>query len=444
MKNKINRQAVIIAVVFFLGTLFPYAYSGIDNGLQKLKTLVDVIEFVKGNYVEETKFEDLVTNAVKGVVNNLDLFSEYLPPKDYKDLKTETKGEFGGVGIRLTQGDGYLEISSPMPGTPAFEAEIMPKDRITHIDKESVANMTLEEAVEKMRGKIGSKVRLTIMRKKENSEEFETLPDFILKRAKIVPEVVYYRMLEDGIGYIYVIDFSGHTMEKLEQALKSLHKQGMTGLVLDLRFNPGGLLGAAVDMAGKFLGEEKLVVYTQGRRPIYYNEYKAPVKAEYKDLPMVLLVNEASASGSEIVAGALQDHNRAVLIGARTYGKASVQQVQPLGDGSAIRLTIARYYTPLGRLIHRNHKDKNSKDTGGIVPDILIKPEAEDLKQIYTLYNNAVHTPGKKTEYANINDTALDKAKELLKDPEKYEDVLLNSPAKKEAEEKVKNEEGKN
>ncbi|MGB2579822.1 carboxyl-terminal processing protease [Elusimicrobium simillimum] len=424
MNKKFNKQAILLTVVFFLGTLFPHAYSAIDSGLQKLRTLVNVLDYVKNNYVEDTKTEDLVNGAIKGVMGSLDLFSEYLPPKEYKELQTGTKGEFGGVGIRLTQGDGYLEISSPMPGTPAFEAKIMPKDRIITIDNADVKDLTLDEAVEKMRGKPGTKVKLTIMRKKADSEDFETLPVFVLKRANIVPEVVYYRMLEDNIGYIYVVDFSGHTMEKLHKALKDLQAKGMKGLVLDLRFNPGGLLGAAVDMAGVFIGDEKLLVYTQGRRAEYYQEYKAPSKAQYKDIPMVMLVNEASASGSEIVAGALQDYKRAVIAGARTYGKASVQQVQPLNDGSAIRLTIAHYYTPLGRLIHRDHKDKKTKDTGGILPNVLIKPNSDDIAQIYTMYNMAVHTPGKATEYAKVNDEALDVAKDLLKDNAKFELAL--------------------
>ncbi|MDR0291394.1 MAG: S41 family peptidase [Elusimicrobium sp.] len=420
MKKKINKQAILLTAVFFLGTLFPYAYSAVDSGLNKLKMLVEVMQYVKENYVEETKTEDLVTGAIKGLMDGLDMFSEYLPPKEYKDLKTETKGEFGGIGLRLTQGEGFLEVTSPMPGTPAFDAKIMPKDRIMAIDGQDVKNMLLEDAIEKMRGKPGSKVRLTLQRKKENSADFETLPEITLKRANIVPEVVFSRMLEGDIGYIYVVDFSGHTMEKVNKALKELQKEGMKKLVLDLRFDPGGLLGSAVDLASAFLGDEKLIVYTKGRKPEYYQEYKAPVKAEFKDIPMVLLVNEASASGSEIVAGALQDHKRAVLVGARTFGKASVQQLQPLGDGSALRLTIAYYYTPLGRLIHRNHKDPKTAGTGGIMPDIVVKPKKEDMVHIYTLYNMAVYTPGKKTEYAKINDEALDIAKDLLNDPAKY------------------------
>ena len=410
----------MLTVVFFLGTLFPYAYSAVDSGLNKLKTLIDVMQYVKENYVEETKTEDLVTGAITGLMDSLDMFSEYLPPKDYKALKTETKGEFGGIGLRLTQGDGFLEVTSPMPGTPAFEAKIMPKDRIIAIDGADVKDMLLDDAVEKMRGKPGTKVRLTLQRKKENSADFETLPELTLKRANIVPEVVFSRMITDDIGYLYVVDFSGHTMEKVNAALKDLKKQGMQKLVLDLRFDPGGLLGSAVDLASAFLGDEKMIVYTKGRKPEYYQEYKAPMKADYKDIPMVLLVNEASASGSEIVAGALQDHKRAALVGARTFGKASVQQLQPLGDGSAIRLTIAYYYTPLGRLIHRNHKDPKTAGTGGIMPDVVVNPKKEDMVQIYTLYNMAIYTPGKKTEYPQIHDEALDIAKDLLNNPDKY------------------------
>ncbi|WP_424246067.1 carboxyl-terminal processing protease [Elusimicrobium posterum] len=419
MNKKINKQAVVLITVFFLGTLFPHAYSAIDNGLQKLKTLIEVIEYVKINYVEETKTEDLVSGAIKGVMGSLDLFSEYLPAKDYTELKTETKGEFGGIGLRLGKVDGKLEVSSPMPGTPAFEAKIMPKDVIIAIDGKETKDMDLEEAVEKMRGKSGTKVKLTLQRKKEGSDDYETLPVVTLKRANIVPEVVFHRMLDGNIGYIYVVDFSGHTMEKMTKALKELKAQGMESLILDLRFNPGGLLNAAVDMSSLFIGDNQMIVYTQGRRKEYYKEYKAAAKAQYPDLPVALLVNEASASGSEIVAGALQDHDRAVILGARTFGKASVQQVQPIGDGSAIRLTIARYYTPLGRLIHKDHRDKTQKDVGGIVPDVVMNTDKEDNVEIYTLYNMAVHVPGKATEYKKITDNVLENAMILLKDKEK-------------------------
>ncbi len=427
MKKKINKHAIFLAAAFFVGTMFPKAYSAIDTGLQRFRTLINVIETVKENYVEDTKVEDLVTNAMRGVMAGLDPYSEYMDDKEYKDLKTGTKGEFGGIGIRLLEGDGYLEVSSPIPGTPAFEAGFMPKDRIVEIDGTDVNDLKLDAAVEMMRGKVGTKVKITVERKKEGAENFERLPVFTLKRALIVPQVIHSRMLEDNIGYIYVVDFSGHTMEKLKEAIAALEKQGMSKMVLDLRFNPGGLLNAAVDMGGLFIGDEKLLVYTQGRKAEFYQEYRAPKTAKMPNIPIALLINEGSASGSEIVAGALQDYERAVLIGNRTYGKASVQQVMPIGDGSALRLTIARYYTPLGRLIHRDTRDKKQKGTGGIVPDIPVEVKLEDVYKNLTSYTNAVYAPGKglvKNGDKLPDDLALDKAIEVLKDAKLYEASL--------------------
>ena len=192
-----------------MGTLFPYAYGAVDGSLKKLRTLVDVLEFVKENYVEVTDTDQLVSGAIKGVVEELDDFSSYLEPKDYKELKNDTKGEFGGLGIRLQKVDGFITVMTPMPGTPAFKAGIMPQDRILFVDDKDVTDMKLDEAVSLMRGKAGSKVKLTLSRKNE-AGEYEKIPDITLKRAIIVPEVVYHRMLPDHVGYVYLVDFSGH------------------------------------------------------------------------------------------------------------------------------------------------------------------------------------------------------------------------------------------
>lgn len=426
MKKKVNKNLIIMAAIFFAGTMFPKAYSAVDESLQKFRTLVNVMDTVKENYVDETKTEDMVTNAMRGVMSGLDPFSEFLDKKEYADLKAGTKGEFGGIGVRLLEGDGYLEIASPMPGTPAYEAGFMPKDRIVEVDGVDVGGLKIDAAVEMMRGKPGTKVKITIERKKEG-EEFERLPTFTLKRAMIVPEVIHYKMLENNTGYIYVVEFGGHTMEKFESALSALKKQGMDKLIMDVRFNPGGLLNSAVEMAGKFLGEEKMIVFTQGRKPEFYQEYRAPKKADWPDMPVILLVNEASASGSEILAGALQDHKRAVIIGHRSFGKASVQQLLALGDGSALRLTIARYYTPLGRLIHRDVRDKTKVGTGGIVPDVTVEVKLEDVYKILTAYGNRVYTPGSdKPEEgpALPEDSALLKAAEIINNAEEYQKLL--------------------
>ena len=414
--NKLNRFVVLAAVLFFMGTLFPYAYAAADNSLKQLRTFVDVLEFVKENYVEKTDTDVLIKGAIKGVIGELDDFSQYLDPKDYKSLKNDTRGDFGGVGMRLQKIDDFVTVVTPMPDTPAFKAGIMPGDRILFVDDKDLDGMNLDDAVELMRGAVGSKVKLTISRKNEKSGKYTTLPDFKLKREQIVPQVVYYRMLKGNVGYLYMVDFSGHSTEEVKKALVDLTKQGMTSLVLDLRFNPGGLLTGAVDIAKLFLNDDQMIVYTQGRKQDYYQEFKTSSQGEYPSIPLVLLVNGASASASEIVAGALQDNERAVVMGQRTFGKASVQQVLPLSGGAGLRLTIAKYYTPKGRLIQRDYRDKSKAEEGGIFPDVEVFMKAEDEVKIFQQYNDIIYTPGKelpKLEFKE-KDPVLDRAVDLL------------------------------
>ena len=433
--KKLNRYAVLAAVLFFIGTLFPYAYAAADNSLKQLRTFVDVLEFVKENYVENTDTDKLITGAIKGVVGELDDFSQYLDPKDYKNLKNDTRGDFGGVGMRLQMVDGFVTVMSPMPGTPAFKAGVMPGDRVLFVDDKDIDGMPLDEAVDLMRGEAGSKVKITISRKNDKGE-YKTQKDFVLKREKIVPEVVYYRMLNDQVGYLYMVDFSGHSTEEVKKALAALQKQGMKSLVLDLRFNPGGLLTGAVDIAKLFLQPDEMIVYTKGRKPEYYQEFKTSSKPAYPDLPMAVLVNQGSASASEIVSGALQDNERAFVVGQRTFGKASVQQVLPLSGGAGLRLTIAKYYTPSGRLIQRDYRDKTKADEGGILPDVEIPVPAEDEVKIFMQYNDIVYTPGKETPEMKFTakDPVLDKAVEILTGKVSLEDAKAQS--KKEAEER--------
>ena len=414
-RKKLNKLVAWSAVLFFIGTLFPYAYGAVDGSLRKLRTLVDVLEFVKENYVEATDTDQLVSGAIKGVVEELDDFSSYLDPKDYKELKNDTKGEFGGVGMRLQKVDGFITVMTPMPGTPAFKAGIMPQDRILFVDDKDVSDLKLDEAVALMRGKAGSKVKFTISRKNKDGE-YEKLPDITLKRDIIVPEVVYHRMLPNQVGYIYLVDFSGHSSDEMKKALADLSKQGMKSLVLDLRFNPGGLLTGAVDIAKLFLPDGKMIVYTQGRKPEYYQEYKTSGDPLYPDIPLAVLINQGSASASEIVSGALQDNHRAVIVGQRSFGKASVQQVMPLSGGAGLRLTIAKYYTPSGKLIQRNYRDKTKAEEGGIFPDVEVEFAPEEEAKVFMQYNDIVYTPGKaaKQPEFKVKDPVLEQAVEIL------------------------------
>ena len=289
--------------------------------------------------------------------------------------------------------------------------------------------MELAEAVELMRGPVGSKVKITMSRKDEKTDEYKRLPDFHFKREQIVPEVVYHRMLPQDIGYLYMVDFSGHGLEEVKKALEDLQKQGMQKLVLDLRFNPGGLLTGAVDISKLFLPEDKMIVYTKGRKPVYYQEFKTKSAGAYVDVPMAVLVNQGSASASEIVSGALQDHKRAFLVGQRTFGKASVQQLIPLSGGTGLRLTIARYYTPLGRLIQRDYRDKSKADEGGIFPDVEVVVPANEEYKVFKPYTDIVYTPGKempKMEFT-AKDPVLDKAVEILTGKITLEDAMAAS-----------------
>ncbi|MBR4682252.1 MAG: S41 family peptidase [Elusimicrobiaceae bacterium] len=427
--KKLNRYAVLAAVIFFIGTLFPYAYGEVDRSLKKLRTLVEVLEFVRENYVEPTDSDKLLEGAIRGMVGELDDFSQYLNEKEFKGLKNDTRGDFGGLGIRLQKIDDFITVITPMPGTPAFKAGMMPGERILFVDDKDLSGMSLEEAVELMRGPVGSKVKITTSRKDEKTGKYKRLPDYHFKREQIVPEVVYHRMLADHVGYLYMVDFSGHSLEAVEAALQDLTKQGMKQLVLDLRFNPGGLLMGAVDISKMFLPEDKMIVYTQGRKPTYYQEFKTKTNGAYVDVPMAVLVNQGSASASEIVAGALQDHKRAFVVGQRTFGKASVQQLVPLSGGRGLRLTIARYYTPLGRLIQRDYRDKSKAEEGGIFPDVEVTIKANDEYKLFKPYSEIIYTPGKplpKLEFKE-KDPVLDKAVEILTGKITLEEAMAES-----------------
>ena len=289
-----------------------------------------------------------------------------------------------------------------------------------------------------MRGKAGSKVKLTLSRKNDKGE-YEKLPDITLKRAIIVPEVVYHRMLPNQVGYVYLVDFSGHSTEAVVKALAELQKQGMTSLVLDLRFNPGGLLTGAVDIAKLFLPAGEMIVYTQGRKEEYYQEFKTSGTPLYPNLPLAVLINQGSASASEIVSGALQDNHRAVIVGQRSFGKASVQQVLPLSGGAGLRLTIAKYYTPSGRLIQRNYRDKTKADEGGIFPDVEVYFTPEEESKVFLQYNDIIYIPGQQPKQPkfDVKDPVLDQAVELLAGKISLEDAKAKAEKAK-AERKAK------
>jgi carboxyl-terminal processing protease len=299
------------------------------------------------------------------MLNSLDPHSSYLTPEAFKELQVETKGEFGGLGIQIGIKDGSLTVIAPIEDTPAFRAGIKAGDKIIKISGESTRNMALHDAVTKMRGPKGSSITLTIFR-----EGWKEPKDFAIVRDIIRIKSVKSKIIGDGIGYVKLTQFQESTASDLSAALGKLKKDGMTSLILDVRNNPGGLLNSAVEVAEQFLPEKKLVVYIKSRSGEKIEYYTEKGTSNYTDMPMVVLINHGSASASEIVAGALKDWNRAIILGVQTFGKGSVQSLIPLSEGSGLRLTTAKYYTPKGTSIQNI----------GIAPDIVVKLEAKDGK----------------------------------------------------------------
>src|SRR5438105_2770302 len=327
---------------------------------EELKTFTEVLAHIQKHYVEEVKTKDLVYGAIRGMLTMLDPHCAFMPPDVYKEVQVETKGEFGGVGIQIGIKENRLTVIAPIDGTPAERAGIKAGDYIIKVNEESTKDMTLVDAVQKMRGPKGTKVTLTIQR--EGAAEPMA---FVLTREIIKIESVRSKMLDGNIGYIRVTQFQDQTSRDVSTALRKLREQKMQSLVLDLRNNPGGLLTSAVEVSEQFVGPNRLIVYIktrEGRKDDYVSHNK---EQQSDDYPIIVLVNEGSASASEIVAGALQDWGRAVVVGVQTFGKGSVQTILPLGDGSGLRLTTAKYYTPKGRSIQST----------GITPDIVVKPQ---------------------------------------------------------------------
>jgi carboxyl-terminal processing protease len=348
-----------VAVGFFLAGQWVPSVSAVPRqDYESLELFTNILSIVKKNYVEEVETKNLVSGAVGGMLSSLDPHSAYLTPENYKDLQMDTQGRFGGLGIEITIKSGLLTVVSPIEDTPAFKAGIKPGDMIFKIEEEFTKDMTLVDAVKKMRGLKGTKINISIKR-----EGVPELIDFSLVRDTIRVQSVRSRTLETGYGYIRLAQFQERSDRDVQKALESLigGKGGLKGLVLDLRNNPGGLLTQAVRVSDLFL-DSGLIVYTEGRIESQKQKYFSQKNASWLDFPIVVLVNGGSASASEIVAGALQDHKRAVVLGTKTFGKGSVQTILPLDDNSALRLTTARYFTPKGRSIQAT----------GIVPDIVV------------------------------------------------------------------------
>lgn len=326
--------------------------------LDELRRFTEVYDRIQSDYVESVDDETLVRNAIRGMLERLDPHSAYLDASEYEQLQEGTRGEFGGLGMEVGTRDGFVEVIAPIDGTPAEAAGIQPGDLIIRLDGQSVKGMELQEAVSQMRGEVGTEITLSILRDGD-----DTPREITLERAIIQVQSVRTRMLEPGFGYLRISQFQSRTGEDVLEAVDALNHEsdGLEGLVLDLRNNPGGVLDAAVDVSDAFLSNGE-IVSTRGRVERSRSRFTATPNDALNGAPLVVLVNAGSASAAEIVAGALQDHRRAVIMGEQTFGKGSVQSIMPLRSGSAVKLTTARYYTPDGRSIQAE----------GIVPDVEI------------------------------------------------------------------------
>lgn len=388
-----------------------------DDVYPNLKLFSIVLERVRNDYVDGGKlsYQELIHGALKGMLNTLDPHSEFMEPSKYEDLKKDTQGEFGGVGIVISVKDNFLTVVAPMEDTPGFRAGILSGDRIIKIDGKSTEKFVLQDAVKKLRGEPGTDVAITVIRPTTGA-----VKEYKLTRAHIKVDTIKdlngkreFPLSENNVGYIRVMQFGEHTAPDLEEALDKLENRGMESLVLDLRGNPGGLLDQAVKVAEKFLPRGQLVVSTEGRDSKQRSEYRATGRDKHTHLPIVVLVNSGSASASEIVAGCLQDATaagacRAIIVGEATFGKGSVQSILPLQDGSALRLTTAKYYTPSHKVIHEK----------GIMPDIVVPMSAEEEQDILLqrIPGGIESLDSKDQERVRAaRDIQLDRAMDLLK-----------------------------
>ncbi len=375
MRKKILIGIIACAVILAVSS---WAISGIDKNkkddlFRQVELFSDSLAIVESDYADEVDSKKMIYGAISGMVASLDPHSQFMDPETYNELKSETEGRFGGLGIEITVKDGLLTVITPIEDTPAWKAGVKAGDRIVKIDGELTKDITLTEAVKKMRGAPGQPVNLTILRESEKKIlEFKIVRDIIK-----IKDIKDTRILEDGIGYIRLVEFRENTPADLAVALGNLQKQGANALILDLRNNPGGLLESAVSVTENFVEDGKKIVYTQGRKKEQNLEFVSQNKKPNLSLPMVVLINDGSASGSEIVAGALQDYKRAIIVGIKPFGKGSVQTVIPLSDGSALRLTTSKYFTPSGKMIHGN----------GVVPDILVEEGKIELAEKEDLFD---------------------------------------------------------
>src|SRR5438270_7175219 len=416
--RNMKRLAVILSLAFALlgvlsGSLAQEAQRGNnqeDNGYSQISIFAKALELIRQDYVDgnKTSYHDLITAAMKGMLSSLDPHSQFMDPNDFRDMQDDTRSRFNGLGIEVSMKNGLPTVITAMEDTPAAKAGILSGDQILRINGTSTERMDLQDAINVLRGPAGAKVGLTLLR-----PSTKEIKEYTLQRAEIkIQSVKGERLLppeltgQFRIGYIRLIQFNEPTADELSKAIDDLQKQGMQALILDLRNNPGALLNSAVDVCGQFLPPNTKVVSTQGRVVSQQHDYSTSVvKKERPNFPMVLLINEGSASGAEIVAGALKDLHRAVLVGETTFGKGSVQNVMQLPDGSAVRLTTAKYYTPSKQVIQGN----------GVTPNIKVSMTAEQERSLFALRNAGNIKPEDEKNIIKTKDAQMLRAIDALK-----------------------------
>ncbi len=406
MKRRIiySSVSIILGLNLFLGFLI-YRYSAeaaIEDDLyDNLELFSRVLERVRSDYVdgEGLSYSSLIRSALTGMLGSLDPHSQFMPPVKYSELRKETEGAFGGVGIVVGIRDDYLTVISPMADTPAMRAGVVSGDRIVQIEGRNSERMGLQDAVQLLRGKPGTDVKMTVFRPGTGGRKEIQLTRAIIKlqTVKDFSGGTAFELGEDKIGYVWITQFGEKTSDDLQKALDKLQEHGMESLILDLRGNPGGLLDQAVSVSEKFLERGQLVVSTQGRRREMRSERYARAGNPILDVPMAVLVNRGSASASEIVSGCLQDLKRAIIVGEQTFGKGSVQSILPLPDGSALRLTTAKYYTPSEKIIHKQ----------GITPDIVVKISSEEQEALFLQ-----RAPGGVEALTHLSEEAVEKVRQ--------------------------------
>ena len=346
---------------------FSYAVEA-DDLYSQIEVFSDALTLIKSDYVENVEAKDLIYGALEGMFSSLDRYSQFLDPDDYRELKTDTKGKFGGLGIEVAHEDGVIIVIAPLAGTPADEAGIKPGDKIIKIDNTPTKEMSLSDGVKKMRGEPGTAVEIVIYRESTN----ETLTFTMIRSIIRIDSIKDAQIIKDGIGYIRIVEFQEDTYRELKRALKGLVKNDLTALIIDLRNNPGGLLEAAIDVTDYFLEKGQVIVYTKSRIENQNKTFKCRRGNMFgSDIPIVCLINRGSASASEIFAGALRDHKRAIIAGEQSFGKGSVQAVVPLRDLSAVKITTASYFTPGGSSIMGS----------GIIPEIALSEKENHAEE---------------------------------------------------------------